>query len=695
MEPLERRDLLAPTLSGFVATPQVPLAGATLLLAVDATSVNGVRGVTFFRDVDLNGSWSPGVDESIGDVFVRDPQTLKYQKSLVAPAAWGRNARILADAVDTLGAWSSGALPAATVTVNQKPAMLTFSASTSAVNTGQTFTMTATASDDSAVRLVTFYIDRDNNGRFTPGLDSPLGDVISANGLGQYVLSAQTDSTWPLNARLLADAVDFDGVWTGAPAGTTVRVGSPTPPTITSFTATTGRGSTSPTVTLVANATDNLGVRAVTFFQDCDGNGRWTPGVDLSLGTLFSADAGHPGRYTLTVATDFGGNSSASYVADAVDLDGTWTTTPSTATAAAERYAFIQSFSAEMLGAALARVKVTAWIPPWFATAAGSVDSVLFAQDINGNDVYDPGVDIDLGTPTTMTANGAYRDFEKFAAVDGTQPAPLKFLAAVPLTANLTWADPKGPIRVAEGRQQNNIPTIDTISVLAGLDLSTNLQTYVNPGTRVVITVNATANFQIDVVTFFFDRNMNGRWDPGVDVDLGFQRAPAGTTTALFQYSGVIPEAATGFGAFTAAVKDLSGRARDEWGPTRALQVTPVYAVPKISLPSTATAARGNPLTIDFTASDDFGVRASSGFIDANRNNAFDGSDISSTSFSLVSGTPTSGRWRLSFNTISLTAGTYTVYLAGLDFYQGNANGPGGLSSGFWGPRFAVTVTIT
>jgi hypothetical protein len=217
----------------------------------------------------------------------------------------------------------------------------------------------------------------------------------------------------------------------------------------------------------------------------------------------------------------------------------------------------------------------------------------------------------------------------------------------------------------------------------------------VNPGTRVVITVNATANFQIDVVTFFFDRNMNGRWDPGVDVDLGFQRAPAGTTTALFQFSGVIPQAATGFGAFTASVKDLSGRSRDEWGPTRALQVTPVYAVPKISLPTSATAARGNPLTIDFTATDDFGVRAASGFIDANRNNGFDGSDISSTSFSLVSGTPTSGRWRLSFNTISLSAGTYTVYLAGLDFYQGNANGPGGVSSGFWGPRFAVTVTIT
>ncbi len=692
-ESLESRQLLAPTLTNFVATPSLVLAGNSITLAVDAFSVDGVRAVTFFRDADLNGQWTPGFDEAIGDVFVRDPNTLKYQKTLPAPAAWGRNARILADVVDINGVWSNGPLPMVIVTVNRAPQILTFDATPMTLNTGQSVTFTATASDDSAVRVMTFFIDRDNNGRFSAGLDSPIGNDFSADAFGRYSLTTTTDSTWPLNARILADAQDFDGRWALTLGGLTLRVGVPTPPTINTFTATTGRGSTSPTVRLQANVSDNLGIRAVTFFQDIDGNGIWSAGVDLSLGTLFNHDVGSPGQYTLTVPTDFAGQQTGSFVVDVSDVDGTWCATPAIATASREQYQFIQTFTAEMLGAALARISATAWIPPYFASPFGEVLHVMFAQDMNGNDRYDAGIDIDLGTETTRTQAGDAYFFEKFATVDGTQP-PLRFIAAVPLTANLLWTDPTGPIRLAQGRGQSNIPTIDAISVFAGLNPTTNVQTFVTPGTRFRFTVDATANAGIDAVSFFFDRNINGRWDPTVDIDLGFLRAPAGTFTGTFQYSGIIPQGATGFGAFTAVVKDLSQVPGNEWGPTRALMVSPVFAVPQISAPTAASVARGNPLVVNFTASDDFGVRAVSAFIDVN-NNGLDASDKTATTYTRISGTPVNGQWRLSIDTTGLAAGVYTVYISGLDFYRGNANAPGGVSSGFWGPRRAISITIT
>lgn len=693
-ELLESRQLLAPTLSNFAATPSLVLAGNSITLATDAFSVDGVRAVTFFRDADLNGRWTPGFDEAIGDVFVRDSNTLKYQKTLAAPAAWGRNARILADVVDNNGVWSTGPLPSVVVTVNRAPQILTFDATPMTLNTGQSVTFNATASDDAAVRAVTFFIDRDNSGRFTPGLDSPLGTDFTSDAFGRYSLTTSTDSTWPLNARILCDAQDFDGQWAITLGGLTLRVGVPTPPTINVFTATTGRGTTSPTVRLQANVSDNLGVRAVTFFQDMDSNGIWSQGVDLSLGTLFAHDVGSPGQYTLTVPTDFAGQESGRFVVDVSDVDGTWCTTPGVAIAAREQYRFIQTFTAEMLGAALARVSATAWIPPFFGTPFADVEHVMFAQDINGNDRYDAGVDIDLGVETTRTQAGNAYFFEKFAAVDGTQPLPLRFIAAVPLTANLLWSDPTGPVRLAQGRGQSNIPTIDSIAVSAGLNPTTNAQTFVNPGTKYSFTVDATANAGIDAVSFFFDRNMNGRWDPALDIDLGFLRAPAGTFTATFVKSGIIPAGATGFGAFTAVVKDLSGRPGDEWGPTRALTVSPVFAVPQITAPTAPSVARGNPLIVNFTAGDDFGVRAVSAFLDVN-NNGLDASDKTATTYTRISGTPVSGQWRLSIDTTGLAAGNYTVYISGLDFYRGSASAPGGVSTGFWGPRRAINITIT
>ena len=693
-ELLESRQLLSPTLSNFAATPSLVLAGDSITLAVDAFSVDGVRAVTFFRDADLNGRWTPGFDEAIGDVFVRDPFTLKYQKSLPAPGAWGRNARILADVVDNNGVWSTGALPMVIVTVNRAPQVLTFDANPMTLNLGQSVTFNATASDDAGVRAMTFFIDRDNNGRFSSGLDSPLGNDFTPDAFGRYSLTTTTDSTWPLNARILADAQDFDGRWALTPGGLTLRVGTPTPPTINTFAATIGRGSTSPTVRLQANVSDNLGVRAVTFFQDLDANGIWSVGVDLSLGTLFNPDVGIPGQYTLTVPTDFAGQQSSTFVVDVSDVDGTWSAVPGAVTASREQYQFIQTFTAEMLGAALARISATAWIPPYFASPFGEVLHVMFAQDLNGNDRYDAGVDIDLGTETTRTQAGDAFFFEKFAAVDGTQPLPLRFIAAVPLTANLVWSDPTGPIRLAQGRGQSNIPTIDSISISAGLHPTTNAQTFVTPGTRFRFTVDATANAGIDAVSFFFDRNINGRWDPTVDIDLGFLRAPVGTFTGTFQYSGIIPQGATGFGAFTAVVKDLSLRPSDEWGPTRAFTVSPVFAVPQISAPTAPSVARGNPLVVNLTASDDFGVRAVTAFIDVN-NNGLDGSDKTATTFTRISGTPVNGQWRISIDTTGLAAGIYTVYISGLDFYRGSPNAPGGVSTGFWGPRRAISITIT
>ncbi|MBU6412130.1 MAG: hypothetical protein KGS45_01530 [Planctomycetes bacterium] len=696
-ESLESRDLLSPTVSFFQVTPTTVSPGQTITLQADGGAGAGIRAMSFFRDANLDGRWTPGVDEALGDAFSRNTSTGFYQISFAAPSIWGRSIRYAVDAVDNNGAWTTGALRTANGTINVVPIVTSINVTPTVSQPFQTLTVIATATDDQVVRAMTFFLDRDNNGRFTPGLDSPLGEDTTPDGLGRYEITTVSDSSWPLNSRIIADAVDFDGFWSGNPRSQVVRIGNPTPPTISNLTTTVTRGVTSPIINIEVTATDNTLVRAVTFWVDFNQDGRWSPGTDMSLGTVTAPKPGQPTRFAFSIASDFAGMQTLPIAADAVDVDGTWATLPTTGTATAERIYQVMYLTAENIGLGVLKLSAGAWSPAYFDQPAVDVDVVRFFYDANNNDKFDNG-DTDLGLSTAFSDLDVGREFTKVIAIDSTWPLPRKIGAAVPLPSNTTfeWTGAMGPLRFSKSRVFGNVPVITTLNVVIN-----NPSAFLSPGATVTLNATASANNGIDVVSFYYDRDNNGRWDAGVDIDLGFVRPTAGQTTVSVSITRTITAGMLSqYGAFTAVVKDTSipdqQTGVEPWGTSMARGITPTHGAPAISaITSPTTIARGNPLTISFTASDFSGVRAVSAFVDGNRNNGFDTTDPNASSFSLLSGTPSNGRWTLTLTTTSLAAGTYTIYLAAQDFYRGSSSAPGGATTGLWSPRVAVTITIT
>lgn len=697
LEPLESRELLAPTVSFFQAVPATVSPGQTITLQADGGAGAGIRAMSFFRDANLDGRWTPGVDEALGDAFNRNTTTGFYQVSFAAPSIWGRNVRFAVDAIDNNGEWTTGALRTANAVINVVPIVTSINVTPSVSQPFQTLTISATASDDQAVRAVTFFLDRDNNGRFTPGLDSPLGEDLTPDGLGRYEITTVSDSSWPLNSRIIADAVDFDGFWSGNPRSQVVRIGNPTPPTISNLTTTVTRGVSNPIITIEVTATDNTLVRAVTFWVDFNQDGRWTPGVDMQLGTANTAKVGQPTIFTISVPSDFAGMQTIPIAADAVDVDGTWSLTPASGSATNQRIYQVMYLTAENIGLGVLKLTAGAWSPAFFDQPAANVDVVRFFYDANNNDKFDNG-DTDLGLSTAFSDIDVGREFTKVIAIDSTWPLPRKIGAAVPMPSNTTmeWTGAMGPLRFSKSRVFGNVPVVSSLDVIIN-----NPSAFLTPGATVTLNATVSANNGIDVVSFYYDRDNNGRWDAGVDIDLGFVRPTAGQTTASVSITRTVTAAMVSqYGAFTAVVKDTSVPDQqtgvEPWGTSLARGITPTHAAPSISaITSPTTIARGNPLAITFTAMDFSGVRAVSAFIDGNRNNGFDPSDPNTSSISLLSGTAANGRWTLTLNTTTLAAGTYTIYLAAQDFYRGSTSAPGGTTSGLWSPRVAVSITIT
>ncbi len=91
LETLEARQLMAaPVVTELVAQPAIANSWADVIefraRATDADGNNTIRGVTFFRDHDENGVWTPGVDQDLGLVTERNGAG-QYVKT-PTPASW-------------------------------------------------------------------------------------------------------------------------------------------------------------------------------------------------------------------------------------------------------------------------------------------------------------------------------------------------------------------------------------------------------------------------------------------------------------------------------------------------------------------------------------------------------------------------------------------------------------------------------
>ena len=694
-EAMESRQLLSPTISSFSAIPSAVVNQLDdVTLQVVATATEGVSAVTFFRDIDGDGLWSPGTDIDLGATGTpTSPNT--YRLTVSPDSGWTRNSRICADAVGNTGQWVATGPSQLGLTVNRQPAVSALSVSTGSIEAGQSLTIRGRATDDSHVVAMTFFLDRNADGSWNQGTDTDLGAVFTPDGTGQYVVTALAGSNWPASSQIVADALDDNGAWSLSPTPITVAVNRDPAPVLSNFSSSSTRCQTGePQFTVTGTATDAVGVRATTFFLDLDNNATWTPNVDISLDTYFSGNT--TATRSVTFTSDLYGRQSLNAYMDAVDVTNHWRGATLAATLQQPAARQITSFYAEELSTQVFRLTADAFSPAQYGVSGAPIGEVQFFIDENDNERYDAGTDRVLGGQTTFTTLG--NGERRFVLDVDLSGAPWDragtFAAFITSGTGNTIGTVQSSVRQAPARSSiGNVPLVNSITTTVGVDPLTSAITFATPGTRVSASVTWSAASGGRYLTFFFDRNNNGLWDSGIDYDLGFT-AVSGTSGTTSFTSGVLPSSTVGFGSVAAAVMDQSSRGDDSWGPARTDSIRQIRQAPVVSSVSgPATAAQNSVLTFSATIADDYGTRAASAFLDVN-NNDLDGADRISTTFARSSGTETSSVWQFSINLSGLATGTYTIYVAGVDRYQGSSTQPGGVTSGLWGQRGSYTFTI-
>jgi Bacterial Ig domain len=268
-----------------------PSAGATVsgTITVNANASDNVAvaGVQF----KLDGS-------NLGAVVSASPYTVSFN---TATASNGSHT-LTAVATDTSNNSTTSA--AVTVTVNNgpkdtTPPTVSITAPTSGATVSGTISVSANASDNVAVAGVQFKLDGSN-----------LGAVVSAS---PYTVSFNTTTASNGSHTLTAVATDTSNNSTTSSAVTVTVSNGPkdtTPPTV-SITAPTSGASVSGTISVSANASDNVAVANVQFKIDGSNLGAalTTAPYTASLNTVSFQNGSH----SLTaVATDTSGNTATS-----------------------------------------------------------------------------------------------------------------------------------------------------------------------------------------------------------------------------------------------------------------------------------------------------------------------------------------------------------------------------------------------
>lgn len=184
---------------------------------------------------------------------------------------------------------------------------------------GTALTLTVHATAEAGVRAVTFFIDRDANGRWTEGFDRHLGERYAPDTgtADQYSLTFQADWSVEPFPLFAANAVDVDGQW--APLATSYRANLYDLPSVTQLLA----EPISPTQTrLTARVSApfgaaSSGMRGVTFFYDANGNGGWDAGTDTDLGYTETAGGFQQREFTLLATTNLAWSSPLRFAAAA------------------------------------------------------------------------------------------------------------------------------------------------------------------------------------------------------------------------------------------------------------------------------------------------------------------------------------------------------------------------------------------
>lgn len=495
-----------PVVSGVTSSVPSPNVGTSVTVTATVSDDIGVNAVTFFVDKDNNGSWTPGTDVDLGADF---DSAGGWTKTATVASNWGSGTvRIRATARDSDGMFGNSGGPAI-ITPSSLPVVNSVTASPlNVVTWGQTLTLTASVTaGSSAINAVTFFFDLDSSGNFTAG-DVDLGaDFDGTNG---WSVSKVIPSWYGSgNAKFVAAARDAENRWSTSNASTTVRLNAP--PVVNSITANpVSVVSWGQTLTLTAAVSDDANqVRAVTFFFDLDGNGRFTAG-DVDMGADFDGTNG----WSITkVIPSWYGSGNARFVASAVDQNDAWSTTTRTAIVRLNAPPTVNTLSCI--------VNTISWGDTFTLVAGVSDDStvtraVTFFFDLDSNGRFTPG-DVDMGADFDGT-NG-WSITRVLPQWYGNGPA--KFVASAVDTDN-AWSITNRTI---------NMTLVARPLIMGPPTFDTNPVARNSTTTLSVTSPNPT---YLGAVTAFLDVNGDGVWSPGTDRDLGvFSRVGSSSTWSL------------------------------------------------------------------------------------------------------------------------------------------------------------------
>ncbi len=482
--------------------------GDPFSITVTATDNNAVTSIESFVDYNRNSTFDAAdyagptdLDSSNGWIlnFVDSPQYVNQS-----------NIRVGVRALDALG--QSSPWTFAEVRHNAPPSISIVTIDgVSADGTprlfGTNLTVRATATDDTGLPLaVTFFVDKNNDSLWTPGVDVDLGaDFVGADGFSRTVPVTTAWGTPQQVVRVAAAAVDVDNAWSTITRTPFIRLNER--PAITNLVASSTNVLANALLTITATLQDS-NPRAVTFFRDVNLNGAWDAFIDQDLG----ADQSSVGGWTrqITVYPSWIAAATIRIVADVVDIDGVWGTTP-------RAFVTVNVLGPAVLGVVAPAMASFGQTVSVSATASGlnAIRAVTFFLDQNNNGIWNSGVDVDLGAD--FDSSGGWTKSFTVNSTWGTGNQKVIRAAAVDVLGN--WSVPVAatPMSFVDKPVVTNV-TPSSQNVTAGTTFSYQAVAQYERGVR--------------AVTSFIDTNGDGRWTSGVDIDLGVSTLTQGSATS-------------------------------------------------------------------------------------------------------------------------------------------------------------------
>ncbi len=520
------------------------LTATNVVDVADSSPAGTINRVEFYRDSNGNSQLDVGTDTLLG-LGVRQTGTNTYVLTAsTAGFTFGTNRFFVRAQDNNLGFSDQTQSTTTTVIIgNNAPTLTSVTASPNPLSgVGATLTLTAVgpADSDGTVARVRFYRDADGNGQLDTGVDILLGEDTQA--AGGFALAVDTGNA-PFNFAAgnntyFAVAVDNDGA-TSTVRTTSSRVNAP--PMIGGLTTNGPVGRLAPltlTATGVVDVADSVAagtIGRVEFYRDSNGNSQLDVGTDTLLGVGVRQTGTN--TYVLTTATagfTFGSNRFFVRAQDN-NLGFSTQTQDTTATATISNNApTLTSVTASpnpltRLGATLT---LTAVGP---ADRDGTIASVQFYRDADGNGQLDTGVDILLGTDT-QAAGG-------FTLAVNTGDAAFNFSTGTNTYFAVATDNDGATSTVRTTSSRVNAPPV--IGGFTTSGTTARLSTITLTATNVLDQADSAAAGTITRVEFYRDVNGNGTFEGTVDRLLGLGVRQTGTSTY------VLTTATTGFSAGT------------------------------------------------------------------------------------------------------------------------------------------------